>query len=136
RAGDDGTGRVAAAFRAAAAAAYRGIGVFGLVVVGAQAGGQHEALAELQRVEQVQRRGGGLAVAVGAGAVGAQAVGVPVRVVQVGGRPVAVDGAGQAPGLLLLAGELQAGAQVVLHAAGGEVGAQVELVGEDGVFLV
>ncbi|MNV05888.1 hypothetical protein D3C71_962420 [compost metagenome] len=105
-------------------------------MVGTYAGSQHEAFVELQGVEHIQRGRGGLAVGAGTGAAGAQAGGVPVRVVQVGWPPARADGAGLAPGLLLLLGELQAGAEVVLHAAGCEVDTQVQLVGKDGVFLI
>ena len=51
--------------RAATAATHRGAGVLGLVVVGAHARGQQEALAKRQRIEHVGRGRGGLAVRAG-----------------------------------------------------------------------
>src|SRR5690606_18855742 len=87
------------------------------------------------RVEGVQR--GGIRAAAAAGAAagpGEVAAIAPGGVVQVGGGPAA--GAGDAVAVLLLAGELQSRAQVGLDAAGGEIRAQVELVGRDSVALV
>src|SRR5690606_14542302 len=134
--------RVAAVDDAAAAAAAgargvadRGGPVLGGVAVGAQAGGEQELLAELQGVEHVQRGRVGAAVRDRAAArPRVVAGGVPVRVVQAGGRAAA--GGGGAVGGLLLAGQLHAGAEEVVDRAGGEVGAQVQLVGQDPVLLV
>ena len=105
-------------------------------MVGAQARGEQEAFAELQRVEQVGRGGGGLAGRIGAVVGPGQAGGIPVRVVQAGRGPAAAAGGGLAAGLEFLAGELQAGGHEMLHAAGGELALQVQLVGDDAVVLV
>src|SRR5690606_1295254 len=81
--------RTVAGNRAAAGAviADRTALVLGGVVVGAQAGRDQEAVAEVQGVEQIQRGGVGLAVAAGAVARPVEmAAIVPVRVVEAGCR--------------------------------------------------
>ncbi|KAG0731586.1 hypothetical protein G6F23_015161 [Rhizopus arrhizus] len=94
-------------------------------MIGTHACGQQEALAEGQRVEQVDRRGGGLAVGIGAVVRPVQASDVPVGVVQVGSRPAAATGGGLAVAVQFFAGEFQAGTQCMAYRAGGEVRAQV-----------
>ncbi|MNU78991.1 hypothetical protein D3C71_685950 [compost metagenome] len=135
RIADHRADRIAAAGWAAPTADRRAL-VLGLVVVCTHAGGEQETLADVERVEEVRRRRRGLAMAVGAVVGPGQAGGVPVRCVQVGRRPHAAAGGGLPETLQFFAGELQAGAQVVLDRTGGEVDAQVELIGKDGVLLV
>ncbi|VUM21011.1 hypothetical protein PGKDCPLP_03675 [Stenotrophomonas maltophilia] len=129
-------GRIAATRRAAAATTHRRAGILGLVVVRTHASGQQEAFAEGQGIEQVHRGGGGLAMCIGAVVRPVQAADVPVRVVQVRSGPAGAGSGGLAVAVQFFTGEFQASAQCVPDRAGGEVGAQVQLIGEDRVALV
>ena len=125
-----------AAIGSAATTARHAAGELGLVMVQPQATGEQPLLAELQGIERIRRFGGGLAVAVGVVAAPGQAGGVDRGVIDVRRGPGAAVEHRDAGGRQFFAGQLDAGAERVLHRDGVERRGEVGLVGEDSVGVV